>query len=183
MALYKCPQCSKDVSTDAQSCPHCGAKLKPGVVSKTFKYFGIFIVVFFSVLVANSILTPEYVSEAGRVREVCYKVMEISNTLANKSICDDNYKAAVQAGRNRENGTVPVPVYTQSEHELSVEQNAKDEKLKISCMENKKNISKEYKELINKKEWFKAELKVWRCSEVTNDRDYIDMYNSVKDKK
>ena len=28
MALIKCPECSKDVSTSASACPHCGYPLK-----------------------------------------------------------------------------------------------------------------------------------------------------------
>ena len=28
MALIKCPECSKDVSDKAQSCPNCGYELK-----------------------------------------------------------------------------------------------------------------------------------------------------------
>ena len=29
MALIKCPECGKDVSTSASSCPHCGYPLRP----------------------------------------------------------------------------------------------------------------------------------------------------------
>ena len=32
MALIKCPECGKDVSTAAESCPHCGYPLKKGTV-------------------------------------------------------------------------------------------------------------------------------------------------------
>lgn len=28
MALIKCPECQKDVSTEAKVCPHCGKKIK-----------------------------------------------------------------------------------------------------------------------------------------------------------
>ncbi|MGP8282819.1 MAG: hypothetical protein ACLQT6_08910 [Desulfomonilaceae bacterium] len=29
MSLIKCPECNKDVSTQAASCPHCGAPISP----------------------------------------------------------------------------------------------------------------------------------------------------------
>ena len=29
MALMKCPECGNDVSTSAETCPHCGYRLKP----------------------------------------------------------------------------------------------------------------------------------------------------------
>jgi hypothetical protein len=34
MALIKCKECSKEVSSQAKSCPHCGVKLRMGFFSK-----------------------------------------------------------------------------------------------------------------------------------------------------
>ncbi len=45
MALIKCPECEKDVSTEAVTCPHCGYPLKkdetnePKYEQKTIKLF------------------------------------------------------------------------------------------------------------------------------------------------
>lgn len=36
MALTKCPECQKDVSTKADACPHCGAKKSSGFGSGCF---------------------------------------------------------------------------------------------------------------------------------------------------
>ena len=34
MAMTKCPECSKEVSSEAKTCPHCGYPLKPDTYSK-----------------------------------------------------------------------------------------------------------------------------------------------------
>lgn len=31
MALINCPECGKEISSDAKSCPHCGKPVKNGV--------------------------------------------------------------------------------------------------------------------------------------------------------
>lgn len=37
MALIQCPDCSRDVSSSAQACPHCGHPVaKPSVADKEF---------------------------------------------------------------------------------------------------------------------------------------------------
>ena len=38
MALIKCPECSKDVSTSAQVCPHCGYPINKTTVAKPISY-------------------------------------------------------------------------------------------------------------------------------------------------
>jgi predicted amidophosphoribosyltransferase len=35
MALIECPECKKEISDHASSCPHCGYELKPQRVEKT----------------------------------------------------------------------------------------------------------------------------------------------------
>ena len=34
MALIKCPECGKDVSTSAEACPHCGFPIKNNAANK-----------------------------------------------------------------------------------------------------------------------------------------------------
>ena len=38
MALIKCPECQKDVSTAAETCPHCGYPLKNAQSSQPVSY-------------------------------------------------------------------------------------------------------------------------------------------------
>lgn len=44
MAIKKCKECGKDVSSGAKVCPHCGKKLKMGFLKKILIGFGIFFV-------------------------------------------------------------------------------------------------------------------------------------------
>jgi RNA polymerase subunit RPABC4/transcription elongation factor Spt4 len=37
MPLIKCPECGKEISDQAQSCPHCGNPIKPVVIEQTGK--------------------------------------------------------------------------------------------------------------------------------------------------
>lgn len=38
MALIKCPECQKEVSDTAETCPHCGYRLKPAKRQTTYYY-------------------------------------------------------------------------------------------------------------------------------------------------
>ena len=38
MALIKCPECGKDVSTSAETCPHCGYPINKITVAKPISY-------------------------------------------------------------------------------------------------------------------------------------------------
>ena len=42
MALTNCHECGKDVSTEAKTCPHCGAKPKTPVANALY-YIGVFV--------------------------------------------------------------------------------------------------------------------------------------------
>ena len=39
MALTKCPECQKEVSDTAETCPHCGYRLKKPAPRPTIKYY------------------------------------------------------------------------------------------------------------------------------------------------
>lgn len=59
MALVKCSECGKDISTSAKACPNCGAKLKrPGSGLLKLLGWGIVIVLFFAALPALFIDSP-----------------------------------------------------------------------------------------------------------------------------
>ena len=38
MALIKCPECGKDVSTSAEACPHCGYPINKTTIAKAISY-------------------------------------------------------------------------------------------------------------------------------------------------
>lgn len=47
MALIKCNECGKEISTKAEMCPNCGVRVKKkGIVSKIFKWLEIICVIF-----------------------------------------------------------------------------------------------------------------------------------------
>ena len=91
MNLVKCPDCSKEVSKNAQKCPHCGAKLKMGGFSKTIIIvFGVCVAI---VLIASvSVLTdPPHVREAKTNKAICD--MNIGKSpIFTKEICEYNYQ-------------------------------------------------------------------------------------------
>jgi len=63
MALIKCKECNKDISSEANSCPHCGYVLKPTVVKKKKKY-GCFTLVIGTIIVLMVIgALSEYFSD------------------------------------------------------------------------------------------------------------------------
>ena len=49
MAMTKCPECGKEVSDTAKTCPHCGHELpqKPNVVAGIFILGAIFLIALF----------------------------------------------------------------------------------------------------------------------------------------
>lgn len=44
MALVKCPECSKEISSEVKSCPNCGKQLRMGMMKKALIAFGSLIV-------------------------------------------------------------------------------------------------------------------------------------------
>ena len=93
MALTTCPECSKEVSTDAARCPHCGKKLKTGMLVKLLLSALAFIVL----LMGIEALTPKYKTDAMDARRVCERDF-IPGGLAAQADCDKMYRDAM-AGR------------------------------------------------------------------------------------
>ena len=91
MNLVKCPDCSKEVSKNAQKCPHCGAKLKMGGFSKTIIIIiGIFVAIVLIALV-NISNKPPHIREADLNKSICD--MNIGKSpVFTKEICEYNYQ-------------------------------------------------------------------------------------------
>lgn len=51
--LVKCPECKKEVSSDAKSCPNCGYSISAVTIEKTSKSIKFLYVVFFLMLVVS----------------------------------------------------------------------------------------------------------------------------------
>lgn len=78
MALVKCKECGKDVSTSAKVCPHCGIK-SPGVkASDALKGFAlIFVVIFIIAQCSDSDDKPTSVDAKPQVSETeCIKTLQ-----------------------------------------------------------------------------------------------------------
>ncbi|WP_082091389.1 zinc-ribbon domain-containing protein [Paracidovorax citrulli] len=91
MNLIKCPDCNKEVSKNAQKCPHCGAKLKMVGFSKTILVvLGVCVVI---VLMASvSVLTDSpTVREANQNKAICEMNIGKMPTFT-QEICDYNYQ-------------------------------------------------------------------------------------------
>lgn len=57
MSLKSCKECGKQVSSNAKTCPHCGAKLKMGFFMKTI--IGFFVLIFIGAIISNNQPKPE----------------------------------------------------------------------------------------------------------------------------
>jgi hypothetical protein len=92
MTLIKCRECEAQVSSDAKTCPKCGApvphpKLWPWVVGIPVILFAAFILYGMSI--------PEYEAQARRVRDVCEKLAAPGQQI----ICDEQFDEAIARGR------------------------------------------------------------------------------------
>jgi hypothetical protein len=67
MALIACPECGKDVSTDATNCPSCGARTKPKGV-KWWLWIPLGLVALFF---AYGLSIPQYQHDAREMRKAC----------------------------------------------------------------------------------------------------------------
>lgn len=71
MALVPCPECGKEISTQAVACPHCGAPQTRTVVevtSKKNKPFNVWFWVLVAILVAGGLsnIIPLWLARANR---------------------------------------------------------------------------------------------------------------------
>jgi hypothetical protein len=72
MALVRCKDCGKEISTSANSCPNCGAK---PIKKKTVLWVALSIPLFLIVAITiYSLLTPQYKKDALEKRRVCEKI-------------------------------------------------------------------------------------------------------------
>lgn len=68
MALTTCKECSKEISTTAKACPHCGAKVPR---TKWWLWVPLGLVALFF---GYGLTIPEYQGRATRARELCEKM-------------------------------------------------------------------------------------------------------------
>ncbi len=54
MALVKCKECSAQISTKADSCPHCGAKVRKGIGCGGLVLIGFVVVIFMGIIAPSS---------------------------------------------------------------------------------------------------------------------------------
>lgn len=74
MALINCPECQREISTEATQCPHCGAKKK----SPPSYWWAVFIgltIVFGALAIAGSRGSEERSNERGAI-DLCWKDYE-----------------------------------------------------------------------------------------------------------
>ncbi len=100
MALISCNECSNEVSDNATKCPHCGARLKSSLITKSIKFlFGAIFVFLIAVLVVNSCV-PKYEMDALENRRVCQEVLAGGNRLSSTwQKCQHIYNEAISKGK------------------------------------------------------------------------------------
>ena len=57
MALVKCPECGREVSDSAKTCPNCGYKLKGIVDKKVMKFVCIIAALFFAIIAIKAVIS------------------------------------------------------------------------------------------------------------------------------
>lgn len=93
MALSTCPECRKEISSDATRCPHCGKKLKMGTLAKLL----LAALALFVLFMGYGMSIPENVAKANAVRRTCEQDF-MPKGVATQYDCDRAYDAA-KAGR------------------------------------------------------------------------------------
>jgi hypothetical protein len=89
MALKSCPECSKEVSSDATRCPHCGKRLKMGLFAKLL----LAAVALFVLFMGFGLSIPDNVAKANAARRVCEREF-MPKGMATQYDCDKAYDDA-----------------------------------------------------------------------------------------
>ena len=181
MSLIVCKECSKEVSDSAVCCPHCGAKLKMHLFLKIFLSIIAILFFVFLIIMMDYVVTPEYKRDASKMRNVCERHMANNDpTTIMWARCQEAYYDAIRKGENIGKPIVPTPEF--KEEKIKMEDSLKLERIEYAnnCIKNKISIINEYHILVNKNDWYKAGLKVWRCAELTNDFDYKSLGEKAK---
>lgn len=101
MALIACKECGHQVSTDAEHCPQCGARLKPK--SQAWKWaLGVpaGLVALFLMWGAS---IPAYEGEARRARKLCEQAAALTG--GSMHACDAAYVEALRRGKQGHGGS------------------------------------------------------------------------------
>lgn len=91
MALIKCAECSREISSSARSCPGCGAKVPK---LKLWLWIPLAAV---GAFLAFGAMQPQYMSEARELREACEQM--IGRDLTRQRECDRIYDRAIAQGK------------------------------------------------------------------------------------
>jgi hypothetical protein len=183
MALTPCRECKKEISNQATSCPNCGAKLKPSAFTRVLKVGGIIFAVLVLITAFWSITTPEYEKEAINIRNACYDIVKITADPMLRSTCDQNYESAIRVGAAAASPRAAGIHSTRTDQVIwEKKQKEKDKEYGENCIKNKKLIIYDYQTLSKKNEWWKAGLKVWRCAETTDDKDFKKLASIATEK-
>lgn len=167
MALISCKECKSKVSNEAYVCPNCGVRLRMSVLGKILLCILAFGLLVVCIAAINTLLTPQYVRDAARRKNVC-----IDYKLGSKSACESIYESEVAQGKY-ENGEIISSPSFEAERMEWEEKNKKEEiEYKKSCISNYKSIREDFNSAMLKKDWYGAELKVRRCHELTLDDRY-----------
>lgn len=93
MALVACKECGREVSSSAAKCPHCGKKLRMGLLGKALITLGVIGVAF----IGFGMMIPEHVAKANSVRRICEKHL-IPSGQATQFQCDQEYSRIKNSG-------------------------------------------------------------------------------------
>lgn len=78
MSMTECKECHKEVSTDAVRCPHCGAKLKMGLLGKAMVTVGVLFGLFMLIGILSGPGDPEMAKDR-RLIEKCWQDQQLKS--------------------------------------------------------------------------------------------------------
>lgn len=93
MSIVTCPECKKEVSNTADKCPHCGAKLKMGMMAKA----GIGLVALVGVFLLIGANTKNYEIAASESRQMCREAVKAG--VRTHDQCEAKYREAIKRGQ------------------------------------------------------------------------------------
>ena len=162
MAMTSCHECGNSISSTANSCPTCGAKVPR---TKWWLWVPLGLIVMFF---AYGLTIPEYQSQARQKREACEALVGPLR----KDECRRMYDNDVAAGKAGSGG--PTKGYEAPVDRALAEATAKartteDAAQLKDCQKNVAAKKAEYQRLMGKAEYWSASLALRRCSELQDD--------------
>ncbi|MBQ3265220.1 MAG: zinc ribbon domain-containing protein [Ruminococcus sp.] len=78
MALIKCPECGKEISSEAKRCPHCGKRLKTPWYKSWIFWTVTGVIIFIAIMISIVIIQMNEGAELARQSEFYQEMDEIS---------------------------------------------------------------------------------------------------------